>query len=197
MEAYLTGFLAVLLFTAFVKILTTLNILRSGLGLEGAGFGLVMIALALALALVVSSAHSGIPLGTLMQRGGELAALEQRFAPFLKQQADPAVVERLSRIAGGGGGVTGSAAPAAAEPSAEVMLAAFLITELTEAFQIALIILVPFLVIDLLVVNALMALGVTQLATAVVSMPLKLLLFFAIDGWTLLSEKLLTTYGGT
>lgn len=71
---------------------------------------------------------------------------------------------------------------------------AFILTELTEAFQIGFLIFVPFLVIDLVVSNLLLAMGMHMLSPVTVSLPLKLLLFVLIDGWTLILQGIVLGY---
>src|SRR5207253_9329637 len=75
-----------------------------------------------------------------------------------------------------------------------ILAPAFILTELTEAFQIGFIIFVPFLVIDLVVSNILLAMGMHMLSPQTVSLPLKLLLFVAIDGWRLVLQGLALGY---
>jgi type III secretion protein R len=93
----------------------------------------------------------------------------------------------------------GEAAPAASESVKQkdgfaVLAASFLVSELQVAFQIGFLILIPFLVVDLLVANALLVLGAEQVSHAIVSVPLKIFLFFALDGWFLVSQRLIGTY---
>lgn len=71
-----------------------------------------------------------------------------------------------------------------------ILVPAFLISELTTAFQIGFLIYLPFVVIDLTIANLLMALGMQMLAPTTVSLPFKILLFVLIDGWRLLAEGL-------
>jgi type III secretion protein R len=71
---------------------------------------------------------------------------------------------------------------------------AFVVTELTEAFAIGFLVFLPFLVIDLVVANVLLALGMQMLNPTQVSLPFKLLLFVAIDGWGLLAQALVSGY---
>ncbi len=73
---------------------------------------------------------------------------------------------------------------------------AFLLSELSEAFQIAFLLFLPFLVIDLVVSNVLLALGMHMLSPTAIALPLKLLLFVAVDGWRLLFTGLLGGYAG-
>jgi type III secretion protein R len=75
-----------------------------------------------------------------------------------------------------------------------VVLPAFLITELKEAFQIGLLVLLPFVVIDLVVASILLALGMTLLPPSTVALPLKLLLFVLVNGWYVLSQALVSGY---
>lgn len=71
-----------------------------------------------------------------------------------------------------------------------VLAPAFLISELSHAFQIGFLVYLPFLVIDMLVANLLMALGMQMLAPTTISLPFKILLFVLVDGWRLLAEGL-------
>lgn len=75
-----------------------------------------------------------------------------------------------------------------------VLAPAFLATELREAFAIAVLIFIPFLVIDLVVGLALAALGLTTTSPQSIALPIKLLLFVAVDGWRLLLDSLLRGY---
>ena len=75
-----------------------------------------------------------------------------------------------------------------------IALPAFTVTELVEAFQIGFLIFLPFLVIDLIVSNILLALGMMMLPPTIVSLPFKLLVFVLVDGWTKLVHGLVLTY---
>jgi type III secretion protein R len=75
-----------------------------------------------------------------------------------------------------------------------VLVPAFAVSELAEAFLIGVMIALPFLVIDLLVANVLMALGMQMMSPVMVSMPIKLLLFVMLDGWSRLAHALILTY---
>ena len=74
------------------------------------------------------------------------------------------------------------------------LVTAFLLSELKTAFQIGFVIFLPFVLIDLVVAAALMALGMIMLPPTTISLPLKILLFILIDGWVLLSKALLGSY---
>ena len=75
------------------------------------------------------------------------------------------------------------------------LIPAFVLTELKQAFIIGFIIFIPFLVIDLVVSGALMALGMMMMPPVMVSLPFKLLLFVLVDGWALVVTSLIGSYG--
>ena len=68
------------------------------------------------------------------------------------------------------------------------------ISELKTAFEIGFIIFVPFIVLDLVVANILLALGMFMLSPTIISLPFKLLIFIAVDGWALIVQGLVTSY---
>jgi len=75
-----------------------------------------------------------------------------------------------------------------------VIVPAFVVSELKEAFQVGFILYLPFIVIDLVVANILLALGMHMLTPTTISLPFKLLLFVLVDGWYLVSRGLLVGY---
>jgi flagellar biosynthetic protein FliP len=75
------------------------------------------------------------------------------------------------------------------------LIPAFVLSELKEAFIIGFIVFIPFLVIDIVVSGALMALGMMMMPPVMVSLPFKLLLFVLVDGWGLVIKSLVASYG--
>ena len=75
-----------------------------------------------------------------------------------------------------------------------IIIPAFVISELKEAFQIGFILFVPFLVVDMVVANILMALGMQMLSPTTISLPFKVLLFVLVDGWYLITKGLVVGY---
>ena len=71
---------------------------------------------------------------------------------------------------------------------------AFIVSELKTAFEIGFIIFVPFIVLDLVVANILLALGMFMLSPTIISLPFKLLIFIAVDGWALIVQGLVSSY---
>jgi type III secretion protein R len=191
--------------TAFVKISTVLQIVRGAIGAQNVPSSTVIMAFAGALTLLAMA-----PLGTRLNERvtpllspdaqtdtaewilGVSAAAKEPIASFLKQNGSQRERGRFFEIA------------RAARPLAErdrvgrddltVLVPAFVVTELLEAFALGFAIYLPFLVIDLVVANVLLALGMQMLNPTQVSLPFKLLLFVAIDGWGLLAQALVTGY---
>jgi len=75
-----------------------------------------------------------------------------------------------------------------------VLVPAFILSELTIAFQIGILLFIPFIVIDMVVASALMSMGMIMLPPIMISMPFKLILFVLVDGWSLLTEQLVRSF---
>ncbi|HPQ93987.1 MAG: type III secretion system export apparatus subunit SctR [Thiothrix sp.] len=75
-----------------------------------------------------------------------------------------------------------------------VLIPAFLVSELTVAFQLGFLIYLPFIIIDLIVSNILLSLGMIMVSPVIISLPFKLLLFVLVDGWSRLIHGLLLSY---
>ena len=75
-----------------------------------------------------------------------------------------------------------------------ILLPAFCVSELTKAFQIGFLVYLPFIAIDIIVSNILLAMGMMMVSPVTISLPFKLLLFVMVDGWTLLIQGLVRGY---
>lgn len=71
---------------------------------------------------------------------------------------------------------------------------AYIVSELKTSFEISFVIFVPFIILDLVVANILLALGMFMLSPTIISMPFKLLIFIAVDGWALIVQGLVSSY---
>jgi len=71
---------------------------------------------------------------------------------------------------------------------------AYIVSELTTAFQMGVIVLLPFLVVDLAVASLLMSMGMMMVPPVTISLPIKLLLFVLVDGWNLVAGSLLKSF---
>ena len=75
-----------------------------------------------------------------------------------------------------------------------VLIPGFIISELRVAFQIAFVVFIPFLVIDMVVASVLMSMGMMMLPPIMVALPFKILLFVLVDGWYLIVRSLLMSF---
>jgi flagellar biosynthetic protein FliP len=193
LPGYFAGIAGILLLTSFVKILTTLSIVRLGIGMDGAGFGLAIIVAAFSLSLLTLSPRLETVGGVNALLSGDLAGkvnFERDFGPFVRDQADADMTRRLAEIRRKAH-ATEDLEQEAFEVSFGVEVASFMITQLKEAFKLGFVILIPFLIIDLLVVNLFMVLNIVQISARAVTFPLKILAFFVVDGWLLITERLI------
>jgi flagellar biosynthetic protein FliP len=90
--------------------------------------------------------------------------------------------------------VTAGEDSAAADIAPTALVPAFIISELKTAFQMAFLIYLPFLVLDLVVAAILMSMGMMFLPPALISLPFKLVLFVLVDGWSLLVGSLVRSF---
>jgi len=75
-----------------------------------------------------------------------------------------------------------------------ILVPAFVVTELTQGFKIGFLIYLPSVIIDIIISNVLMAMGMMMMSPVTISLPIKLLLFISIDGWTRLINVIMSTY---
>ena len=85
--------------------------------------------------------------------------------------------------------------PATVDPdSFYILIPSFCVSELTKAFQIGFLVYLPFIAIDIIVSNILLAMGMMMVSPVTISLPFKLLLFVMVNGWTLLIQGLIRGY---
>lgn len=194
---------AIVMLTSFSKIVVVLSMVRSALGTQQAPPTMVLTGLA-----AVLSAHVMAPTMERMWNAGRAAEAEvgmgreligragEILGPlreFLVKHGSPEERARFVDMAKELRGAD-TAAQAVSEDDLTIIIPAFVITELKEAFIIAFLIFLPFLVLDMLLANVLLALGMQTLSPSQVSLPFKILLFVAVDGWALLSRGLILGY---
>jgi flagellar biosynthetic protein FliP len=75
--------------------------------------------------------------------------------------------------------------------SLNVLVPAFMISELRRGFEIGLLVILPFLIIDLVVATLVMSMGMMMLPPSIISLPIKILFFILIDGWNILVGSLM------
>ena len=201
-----------LLMTSFVKIAVVLSILKSALGAAQIPPSSIITGLALVLTLFVMAPTGErmfraiepdlkvAPHGGSVVSGQSLSVLVGAAA-----RAREPLRDFLLRHAGQGERATFFALALHRRASDEqasmsdrdflVLVPAFVASELRRAFQIGVLLFVPFLLIDLVVSNFLVALGMNGLSPTSVALPFKLLLFVLADGWQLLLRGLVQSYG--
>lgn len=197
----LAPFVAVMV-TSFTKIIVVLSLLRSALGLQQAPPNVVLNGIALVLSVYVmfpTVQKMGDRVGPLAALGGStqnlLAAVDRAKEPLRDfMLAHSAPRERNFFLRTAQKSLEPEKAAQLSERDFIVVLPAFTVSELSAAFQIGFLIFLPFLVIDLVVSNILMAMGMQMLTPTTVSLPFKLLLFVLVDGWVKLSHGLVTSY---
>jgi flagellar biosynthetic protein FliP len=75
-----------------------------------------------------------------------------------------------------------------------VLIPAFILSELTIAMKIGILLFIPFIIIDMVVASALMSMGMIMLPPVMISMPFKLILFVMVDGWGLLTSQIVRSF---
>jgi flagellar biosynthetic protein FliP len=83
-----------------------------------------------------------------------------------------------------------------ADVPTQALIPAFILHELTVAFKIGILLFIPFIIIDMVVASTLMSMGMIMLPPIMISLPFKLILFVLVDGWRLLSQQLVASFGG-
>lgn len=200
---YLASFflVALLAFTAFIKVSVVLMIVRNALGLQMVPSNLIVMVLALFLSAFiavpsVTAAFDAIDaLGPLSQSiDGLFAVWTAGLAPFkefISSHTDPNHLAFFVSVAGDvweGSGI---------EPTGDmtvIQIPAFVLSELTAAFEMGFLLYLPFVAIDLAVTAILIALGMQLVQPTIISVPFKVLLFVAVDGWARLVEGLMLSY---
>ncbi|MCX6397868.1 MAG: flagellar type III secretion system pore protein FliP [Propionibacteriales bacterium] len=183
--------------TSFTKILVVLGLTRNALGLQQTPPNQVLAGLALFLSLFIM----GPVLGQINDDGvqpylkGDKTTSQaytdgvKPLKGFMLDHTDDAELQLLTNVA------KRELPKNRDDVSMATLVPAFVLSELKEAFIIGFIVFIPFLVIDIVVSGALMALGMMMMPPVMVSLPFKLLLFVLVDGWGLVIKSLVASYG--
>jgi type III secretion protein R len=189
---------ALVTLTSFLKISVVLSVLRHAIGAPQIppNSAVTGLALLLTFAVMAPVAEAAVGAAALPEPRDGLAgtvARAQRAAQplraFLLRHARAADRRSFLEVAQRMRGSVN-----AADDDFAVLAPAFVVSELRRAFTIGFLVFVPFLVVDLVVANVLLALGLSQLSPTTVALPFKLLLFVGVDGWQLLTRGLVLSY---
>jgi flagellar biosynthetic protein FliP len=185
-----------IMMTSFTRIVVVLSFMRSALATQQAPPNQVVIGLALFLTVfVMAPTWSQINRDALEPYMEAKITQEEAFtkamAPMREfmfkqtREADLALFVKLSNL---------EQPKTRADVPSFVLIPAFVISELKTAFQIGLILFIPFVVIDMIVASSLMSMGMLMLPPMMISLPFKLLLFVMVDGWNLLVRSLVMSF---
>jgi flagellar biosynthetic protein FliP len=186
-----------LMMTGFTRIIIVLSLLRQALGTPTAPPNQVLIGLALFLTLFVMApvlervqTEAWLPYSENRITAPE--ALDRAAAPlkaFMLRQTRESDLALFLRISRNQEVKRGDDVPLRA------LIPAFVTSELKTAFQIAFLVFIPFLIIDMVVSSVLMSMGMMMLSPVIISLPFKLMLFVLADGWNLLIGSLAQSFG--
>lgn len=184
--------------TSFTRIIVVLSLLRTALGTQSAPPNGVMTALALFLTAFVmtptfQTAYTNGIQPLIAGQIQETEAFNRASEPFKKfmlrhvREKDLGLFVNLSNLP----------KPATAEAtSLNIIVPAFMISELRRAFEIGFLLFIPFLIIDLVVSSILLSMGMMMLPPVTIALPFKLIFFVLVDGWHLVAGSLIQSYGG-
>jgi len=186
-----------MMMTSFTRIIIVFSILRQALGLQQSPSNQILIGLALFLTMFIMAPVFEVINAQALQpyineQIGAAQALEMAKLPvheFMIAQTRESDIDLFMRIAD---------VPPVATPQDlpfNILIPAFVTSELKTAFQIGFIIFIPFLVIDIVVASVLMAMGMMMLSPLIISLPFKIMLFVLVDGWALIIGTLAASYG--
>ncbi len=183
--------------TSFTRIVVVLSFLRGALGIQQTPPNMVMISLALFLtgfimAPTLERAYNDgvLPLiNEQIDQGEALSRVVVPFHEFMMTQVRERDLALFMDMANAGPIETEADTPL------QVLIPAFMISELRRAFEIGFLIYVPFLIIDMVVASILMSMGMMMLPPVMISPPFKLIFFVLVDGWYLIAGSLVRSFG--
>ena len=187
---------ALIAMTSFTRIIVVLAILRQALGTVQTPPNQVLIGLALftsifIMAPVFEEAYDTAIQPYMEEQLGFDEAVEKALKPFhgfMSAQTRDPDLELFAGMAGY------DSFPSVDEVPLQVLLPAFVTSELKTAFQIGFLLFIPFLIIDLVVASILMSMGMVMLSPVLISLPFKIMLFVLVDGWTLVVGTLVSSF---
>jgi flagellar biosynthetic protein FliP len=208
--------------TSFIRVVVVFSLLRSAIGLQQSPPNMVIISLSLFLTGFImaptfeASWNQGLSpmIEDQVDAGTGLRRAAVPLQEFMAAQTDPedllffeSLAERQESVGGDDGLPDGlmtqeeidallypERQQAEALPNLTTLIPAFMISELSRAFEIGFLLMMPFLVIDLAVAAILMSMGMMMLPPQTVSLSMKIIFFVLIDGWRLLSESLVMSF---
>lgn len=190
--------------TCYLKFSIVFVIVRNALGLQQVPSNMSLNAIALMLALFVMSPVVQQGYGYYRDNAVRFDSVESLvefsenglggYKDYLRRYTDPELAfffERAQRL---GEDTSEPLSGEQAEPSLFALLPAYALSEIKSAFKIGFYLYLPFVIVDLVISSILLALGMMMMSPMIISVPIKLVLFVALDGWALLSTGLVGQY---
>ncbi len=188
------------LMTSFLRISIVLSFIQQALGLQQVPPRQIIIGIALFISIFImwpvfqqvnTNAIQPLSKGSITTR----EAFTQFMVPFRKfmytqMQDSPQNIKLFMRM---------SQLPAPktlADVPSYVLIPAYVLYELTIAFKMGILLFIPFVIIDIVVASVTMSMGMIMLPPIMISLPIKLVLFVLVDGWSLIIEQLILSFGG-
>lgn len=186
----------VIALTAFTRIIVVLSMLRFAFGMQQTPPNSVLIVLALFFTLfVMQPTLNQVDKVAIKPYLAQTISLEQAieegsnaFKMFMIKQTREKDLQLMINIS------QSQQPKSTADISMIHLVPAFMLSELRTAFQIAFVLFIPFLMIDLIVAGSLMSLGMIMVPPMTIAMPMKILVFVLVDGWSLVSQSLLSSF---
>ena len=202
--------------TSYLKIVVVASLIRNALGIQSIPPNMVINALAMILTFYIMAPvcseswsiaktelaqHSGGKAGATQGTGAAawfetdaVAKAAEPFRTFLSKHTSDRerafFVNTAERL-----WAKSEDVPAKVDPESFcILIPSFCVSELTKAFQIGFLVYLPFIAIDIIVSNILLAMGMMMVSPVTISLPFKLLLFVMVNGWTLLIQGLVRGY---
>jgi flagellar biosynthetic protein FliP len=190
----------IIIMTSFLRIAIVLDFIKRALSLQQVPPTQVLLGIALFITLFLMwptlneiYEEAYVPL-----QDGEIGLEEaytrfeqpMRVFMFRQMQADPSSVGLFMRMADLPQPNT------LADVPTYVLIPGFILHELTVAFKIGILLFIPFIIVDMVVASTLMSMGMIMLPPIMISLPFKLILFVLVDGWNLIVQQLVASFGG-
>ncbi|MFW5693660.1 MAG: flagellar type III secretion system pore protein FliP [Alkalispirochaeta sp.] len=190
----------IIIMTSFLRIAIVLDFIKRALSLQQVPPTQVLLGIALFITLFLMwpTLNEIYEEAYLPLQEGEIGLEEaytrfeqpMRVFMFRQMQADPSSVALFMRMADLPRPNT------LADVPTYVLVPGFILHELTVAFKIGILLFIPFIIVDMVVASTLMSMGMIMLPPIMISLPFKLILFVLVDGWNLIVQQLVASFGG-
>ena len=196
--------------TSYLKIVVVISLIRNALGIQSIPPNMVVNALAMILTFYIMApvlgegwgilskeleARKTEPAAQVLRETDAAAKAAEPYREWLSARTDARSRQFFVSTAEQLWAKKGEDEPAKVDPeSFYILIPSFCVSELSKAFQIGFLVYLPFIAIDIIISNILLAMGMMMVSPVTISLPFKLLLFVMVNGWTLLIQGLVKGY---